>query len=74
MKCFAVKCQDQRGDLGSRIILCESFPLMEITVLLTHKDCVGIINRDGVSKVCQSVTDVKPPQKIALVFQYSTAE
>ena len=27
MKCFAVKCQDQRADLGNRIgPVCESFP------------------------------------------------
>ena len=49
MKCFAAKCQEQRGDLGNRMGLCESSPLMEITVTLTHKDCAGIINPDRVA-------------------------
>lgn len=37
MKCFAVKCQDQWGNLGNSIGLCENFPLME-KGLLMHKD------------------------------------
>lgn len=66
MKCFAVKCQDQLGDLGNGIGLCESFPQMEIIVLLTHKDCAGIINRDGVVELYENVTELKAAQSIAL--------